>query len=808
MQIWYNKLDMKIDNLLEKLNKDQIKPVLDTEGAVLVIAGAGSGKTRVLTTRIAYLILEKQVSPAEIVAITFTNKAAEEMKERLTKMVGDEATLIWASTIHSMCVRILRNNIDKLGYDSNFTIYDEQDKEKVLKNVFADLNLDADKLLKTAKNIISTAKNDCVMPRDFKFEFAHLRFVEELSNVYEGYENELNRSNALDFDDLLLKTYQLFREFPEVACFYAEKFKYIHIDEFQDTNKVQFAIAKILASKHNNIFVVGDDDQSIYAWRGAKIENILSFDKIYPNAKIYKLEQNYRSTKKILELANCIIKNNSERREKELWTENGDGVKIETFVGTDENNEATYAALQIKNLMARSKDLSYKDFAVFMRVNALSRAFEQEFTKYAIPYKIYGGFRFFERKEIKDVLSYLKVITNPSDDEAFVRSISTPKRGIGDKTLQELREFARAKGLSMVKSLELLDLTTIKGASKTKLYNYKLLLDKFNEFATENGVAKVIDFIIETTDFLSQFQEKSEENTSKIYNINELKNTAEQFERDNPNSTIADYLNSMTLSSDTDAINSDDVVTIATIHAVKGLEYNCVFVAGLDEKILPVSRSSDDDDLEEERRLMYVAVTRARQRLYLTRATSRYLYGRREFMAPSRFLKEARPVLTPESEDTKNKRAYEQVEFGDYSYNNGYGSRQNYYGGGNAGYGSQNSRRGDYYKNSKYEGFGNDNYSRSGYGLDGFPIEDNQSSSGYSGYSSNYAKTFLNSNKPKENKANIGKYKSGTKVKHTKFGEGTVIAVKGEGDNIIVDVAFKGVGIKSLSEKYAPMEIL
>ena len=801
---------MYIDNLLEKLNKEQIKPVLDTEGAVLVIAGAGSGKTRVLTTRIAYLILEKNVNPSEIVAITFTNKAAQEMKERLIKMVGDEANLIWASTIHSLCVRILRSNIDKLGYDTNFSIYDEQDKEKVLKKVFADLNLDADKLLKSAKNLISTAKNDCLSPNEVKFEYAHLHFIEELSSVYEKYENELNRSNALDFDDLLLKTYELFKNFPEVATYYAEKFKYVHIDEFQDTNKVQFAIAKVLASKHNNIFAVGDDDQSIYSWRGAKIENILSFDKTYPNAKIYKLEQNYRSTKKILELANCIIKNNTERREKQLWTENGEGVKIETFVGADENNEATYTALQIKNLMARSKDLSYKDFAVFMRVNALTRAYEQEFTKYAIPYKIYGGFRFFERKEIKDVLAYLKVIINPADDESFLRSISAPKRGIGEKTLQELREFSRARSLSMYQALELLDFSTIKNASKTKLYNYKLLLDKFSQFAKENGVAKVIDYVLETTDFLSQFQEKSEENTSKIYNINELKNTAEQFERDNPNSTISDYLNSMTLSSDTDAINSDDVVTIATIHAVKGLEYNCVFVAGLDEKILPISRLSDDDDLEEERRLMYVAVTRAKQRLYLTRATSRYMYGKREFMAPSRFLKEACPVLMPDVEETKNKRAYESAEFGDYPFNNGHGrnfdSRQNSYGS-YSGYGNSNSFKGDYYKNSKYEGFGNDNYASRGYGLDGFPIEDGDSGS-YSGYSSNYAKTFLNSNKPKENKANIGKYKSGIKVKHAKFGEGTVIAVKGEGDNIIVDVAFKGVGIKSLSAKYAPMEIL
>ena len=786
---------MDITTLINKLNSNQVKPVLDTEGAVLVIAGAGSGKTRVLTTRIAHLILQKDVKPYEIVAITFTNKAAGEMKERLQKIVGESANEIWASTIHSMCVRILRHDIEKIGYDKNFTIYDESDKEKVLKRVFSDLNLDADKLLKTAKNIISQAKNECIFPSEFKTAYCHLHFVDEINAVYQRYQNELEHSNALDFDDILLMTYKLFVENKEVANFYAEKFKYIHIDEFQDTNKVQFAIAQILASKHGNLFVVGDDDQSIYGWRGAKIENILSFDDIYRGAKIYKLEQNYRSTKKILQLANCIIKNNTGRREKQLWTDNGEGARIETFVGTDENNEASYVALQIKNLMARS-NLQYKDFAVFMRVNALSRAFEQEFTKYAIPYRIYGGFKFFERKEIKDVLSYLKIIVNPTDDESFIRCISTPKRGIGEKTLTELREFAVSCGESMFNSLIYLDQTTIGGAAKTKLFNFKLLLDSFRDYAKENNVAKVLKFILDSTDFVSQFVEKTEENTSKLYNISELINTAEQFVKDNPDMNIADYLNSMTLSSDTDAINSDDVVTIATIHATKGLEYKCVFVAGLDEKILPVSRSNEEDDLEEERRLMYVAITRAKERLYLTRATSRYMYGKREFMVQSRFLKEGRPVLMPDFKERTPK-------FEDDSYYGGnvnlygYDQRRSDYNSYNNGYNSQ--------RNSKYEGFGQSSFSSSRYDSDGFPFEDNSSSAGYS---SSYAKTFLNANKPKENKLNISKFKSGTKVNHKKFGEGTVIAVKGEGDTMIVDVAFKGIGIKSLSAKFAPMEIV
>ena len=745
-----------IRQLIEQLNEEQIKPVLDTEGAVLVIAGAGSGKTRVLTTRIAYLVLEKKVSPANIMAITFTNKAAGEMKERLKKIVGDIDDM-WVSTIHSMCVRILRRDIDKLGYDKNFTIYDESDKDKVLKRAFEELGYDVDAFFKPVKNVISNAKNECLSPEEYKKAYAGTRFVNEYAEIYQKYNDLLERSNALDFDDLLFKTYKLFVEHPEVASYYASKFEYVHIDEFQDTNKVQFALAQALSSKHCNIFVVGDDDQSIYSWRGAKIENILSFDDIYRGAKVYKLQRNYRSTKKILQLANCIIANNTERREKELWTDNSDGVKIETFVGTDENNEATYTALQIKNLMSRNPSLKYSDFAVFMRINALSRAYEQEFMKYGIPCRVYGGFKFFERKEIKDVLSYLKVINNPYDDESFLRCISTPKRGIGDKTLRELREYCYTKSLSMYEGLSQLEYTSIGGSAKSKLYNFGLLLDGFKSFAENNKVVDLIDHILEKTGFLEQFAEKSEENTSKLYNISELKNSAEQFSKDNQGSTLADYLNSVTLSTDIDDINNDDSVTIATIHASKGLEYTCVFVAGLDQDILPIARSKNDDaEMEEERRLMYVAVTRARERLYLTRAMSRYLYGRREHMVQSQFLKEAQPVLSPTRVEEKKPT---------YSYN--------------------------------YDKRFDTN------------IDDFGSSNSTGGYSSSYAKTMLSSSKPKVNtNFKTNKYNNGTKVKHAKFGEGIVVAVKGDAENVIVDVAFKGIGIKSLSAKYAPMEIV
>ena len=774
------------DELLGKLNEEQIKPVLDTEGAVLVLAGAGSGKTRVLTTRIAYLIGEKGVRPYEIAAITFTNKAAGEMKERLTAAVGDISEM-WVSTFHSMCVRILRRDADKIGYDPDFTIYDETDKDKVLKRVFETLGYDAEKLLKSAKNVISNAKNDCIDPEEFKQANAGLKFVQEFYNVYKEYENQLNRSNAMDFDDLLFVTYKLFREKPEVADYYSRKFRYIHIDEFQDTNKVQFALAKRLALSHGNIFAVGDDDQSIYGWRGAKIENILSFDTYYPAAKVYKLERNYRSTKKILSLANCIIANNTGRHPKELWTENVDGARIETFVGTDENNEATYAALQIKNLMARYPDMKYGDFAVFMRLNALSRAYEQEFTKYGIPYRIFGGFRFFERKEIKDVLSYLKVINNPSDDESFLRSVASPRRGIGDKTLRELREFAVGEGCSMYAATEKLHLTTIGAAAKTKLFNFKTLLDGFKSFSAGHKVAETMEYVLDCTGFNEQFAEKTEENASKLYNISELLNSAEQFEKDNAGATLSDYLNSVTLSSDTDDINSDDAVTVATIHSVKGLEFKCVFVSGLDEKIIPISRSAgDESELEEERRLMYVAVTRARERLYLTRAASRYLYGSREHMTQSRFLKEAQPVLNPGG-------AAKSAAYGNANdYGNGYGGGGSYGKGYDGGYPR-------YGNNPKYDGYG------------GTPRDEEISFSGSnrpSGYSSSYARNFLAGNKPKPAATGGSGYKCGTKVRHAKFGEGTVITVKGEGDNIIIDVAFKGVGIKQLSAKYAPLEIL
>ena len=760
-----------IDNVLAKLNKDQINPVLDTEGAVLVIAGAGSGKTRVLTSRIAYLIAEKNVPPYEILAITFTNKAADEMKTRLVDLCGDISDM-WVSTIHSLCVRILRANIDKLGYDDNFTIYDDTDKEKVLKRVIEDLSIDADKFLKTAKNHISNAKNECLDPEDYKEEYSSFNNIDTYYEIYKEYQSRLEQSNSVDFDDLLFLTYRLFKENPDIAVHYAERFRYVHIDEFQDTNRVQFEIAGALSQVHGNLFVVGDDDQSIYGWRGAKIENILKFDDIYRGAKIYRLEQNYRSTKKILDLANCIIAKNKARRSKKLWTENPEGEKIDFYVGRDEQAEASYVAMMIKSMVMQGA--KYADFAVFMRVNAISRAFEQEFTKYGIPYKVFGGFRFYERKEIKDVLSYLKLINNNLDDESFLRSISVPRRGIGDKTLRELREYAVSKGLSLYDSIDFLgdEVTT---STKKKLFTYKNLIEEFAKYSKDHTVPELIDFILTSTGFMEQFSENTEENVNKKYNIAELKNSAELFAKDNVGTTLADYLNAVTLSSDTDDINSVDAVTLATIHSAKGLEYKNVFVTGLDEKVLPILRNGDED-IEEERRLMYVAVTRAKNKLFLTRAQSRYMYGGREYMAQSRFLADARPVLNVGNTGTSSNYQSEKRSFDNYG-------------------GYQSSSRTEFNKKYENQGFGQ------------VYEEDDGYSSSFS-FSSKTANKYVQGNKPVEQNNGSVQYKCGMKVRHKKFGEGTVIQVKQSGDNTIVDVAFKGVGIKALAVKFAPLEII
>lgn len=764
-----------MSDFLSKLNEEQIQPVLQTEGAVLVIAGAGSGKTRVLTSRIAHIVKDLGVSPYNVLAITFTNKAADEMKERLSGMI-DGVEDMWVCTIHSMCVRLLRYGAEKIGYGRDFSIYSETDKDKVVKRVIVSLGLEVDQYAKSAKNLISARKTKNLSIEEFEKDNARMKNIGDIVRIMKGYEEELKRSNAFDFDDLLIKTHELLSEDRETLGRFSNRFRYIHIDEFQDTNAVQYDIVKMLSYAHGNIFAVGDDDQSIYGWRGADINNILGFERDFKNAKVYKLERNYRSTKKILDVANTVIKHNVNRKDKTLWTGNDDGVNPEVYIADDESGEAQYTAIQIKNLVARG--YKYSDFAVLMRINALSRSYEQEFMKYGLPYRVYGGFKFFERKEIKDLTAYLRLLCNPLDNEAVLRVINVPKRGIGDKSIEVLQKYADGNGFSVFDGVFDCDLLDLNNGAKSKIRSFKdiissLIVDKETMTLTE-----LVKSVIDKTNYMSCFEEKTEENEDKKLNVNELIASVEEFEKQNPQASLSEYLNGITLSSDTDEINDGNFITLATVHSVKGLEYRVVFVCGLDREIFPIERNgSIDDDIEEERRLMYVAVTRARERLYITRAKSRFLYGSRRPTFQSEFLNEiSDKVALPRDSYSVNRR------YPDTDYTQ---------------------------KPSQYGGY----RSRSDYGgsYGGYSSEESLSAS-YGTYKKSFANSYMQNRKaaaPAQKAVGSGDdYKAGTKVIHKKFGEGIIVARKQNGDDVVIDVAFKGIGVKSLVVRYAPIEVV
>ena len=772
-------------DLLNKLNDEQIKPVMDTEGAVLVIAGAGSGKTRVLTSRIAHLVEDLNVDPYNILAITFTNKAADEMKERLEKIIGDISQM-WVCTIHSMCVKILRKYAERLDYKKDFSIYSETDKDKVLKRIIIGLGLESDKYLKTSKNLISALKNKDMSTEQFARENPRMRDVTSYMKIIDEYNAELFRSNAMDFDDLLIKTYHLLAEQRDVLLALSKRFRYIHVDEFQDTNFVQYNIVKLLSYVNGNLFVVGDDDQSIYGWRGADINNILDFEHDFKGAKTYKLERNYRSTKKILEFANTIIANNTLRKNKVLWTDNDEGVKPELFVANEESGEAQYTALQIKTFV-QQRGYKYSDFAVLMRINALSRSYEQEFMKYGIPCKVYGGFKFFERKEIKDLTAYLRILCNPLDNEAVLRVINVPKRGIGDKSIEQLVYYSERNGLSVFDGVFDCDNLDLNAGAKAKIRGFKDIISKLIVAKETMPLLDLVKEVIAKTNFMSCFEEDTPENDDKKKNVNEFLSSVEEFARLNPESPLSEYLNSITLSSDTDEINEGEFVTLATIHSVKGLEYRCVFICGLDAEIFPMQRALEEDTEEEERRLMYVAITRARERLFFTRARSRFLYGGRRATEPSKFLEELSDKLGLVK---KSEQRYGQ---------NGYSSDHATYGSyGAGGYGGEES-----YGSSKNSGYsGNYGSSNSDYGY----------SKSYGGYKTNsYATGYTaQTSKPTEKiqSADLGKFHTGTNVRHKKFGDGVIISTKNNGGELIADVAFKNVGIKSLVLRLAPLEVI
>ena len=620
-----------MNSLLTGLNKEQQQAVQHTEGPLLILAGAGSGKTKVLTVRIAHL-LAQGVNPYEILAITFTNKAAKEMKSRVESLVGDVANRIWLSTFHSFCAKFLRFEIDNfLGYNSNFTIYDTSDSQAVIKSALKALNLD-DKYYPVGAMIaaISDAKNKLLFASDFRKQ-ARDFYQQKVADVYEYYERELRKNNALDFDDLLLVAVKLLQSNAAVLDKYSHRFRYVMIDEYQDTNHAQYVLAKLLASHWKNIAVVGDADQSIYAWRGADIQNILDFEKDYPNCRSIKLEQNYRSTKIILDAANAVIDNNEGRPEKNLWTDKTEGTKIQHFTAQSEHEEAAF----IGDTIAKKHDIHdvpYGDMAILYRTNAQSRVLEEALIKRALPYTMVGGTKFYDRKEIKDVLAYLRVLYNPFDDLSLLRIINVPKRSIGATTVAKLQDYAREKGTSLFMTLTQLHLIdSIKGKTKEKLEEFGILIFTLVSEMEDKTVLDILESILDRTGYLAQLEESTDpQDQARAENIGELLSVAKDFQDTNPSGTVEDFLEQVALVNDVDSFEQEEAkVTLMTLHAAKGLEFPIVFLCGLEEGLFPHSRTlMNPEEIEEERRLAYVGITRAEKELYISNATTRTVFGR------------------------------------------------------------------------------------------------------------------------------------------------------------------------------------
>src|SRR5690625_1565833 len=636
-----------VDDLLVGLNKEQQEAVKHTDGALLIMAGAGSGKTRVLTHRIAYLLSEKDVSPRNILAITFTNKAAREMKDRVNRLVGQGGEQIWVSTFHSMCVRILRRDIDRIGYSRNFTILDSGDQLTVIKQVLRNLNIDPKQFDPRAMlGQIGNAKNELITHEEYSSKVGNF-FERQVAQIYEAYQKMLVKNQSLDFDDLIMQTTHLFERVPEVLEYYQRRFQYIHVDEYQDTNHAQYQLVKQLASRFQNLCVVGDSDQSIYRWRGADIANILSFEKDYPAAKVVFLEQNYRSTKSILAAANKVIERNPSRKPKNLWTENEDGQKLNYYQGTTERDEALFVVDKIQDLI-HSKKYSPHDIAILYRTNAQSRAIEDALMKSTISYQMVGGTRFYDRKEIKDMIAYLRLITNPDDDFSFERVVNEPKRGIGATSIERLRAYATDHGISLYQTIKEVDFTGVTPRAANALSEFDALLTSLIQQQEFLNATDMVEEVLERTGYEQMLKnEQSIESLSRLENLEEFMTVTQDFEATNEeDQSLVAFLTDLALIADIDAVDEEDPdhqekITLMTLHAAKGLEFPVVFLIGMEENVFPHSRSMmDDEEMEEERRLAYVGITRAEQELYLTHAKMRTLYGRTNMNPMSRFITE------------------------------------------------------------------------------------------------------------------------------------------------------------------------
>ena len=628
---------------INKLNKMQRLAVTTTEGAVLILAGAGSGKTRVITNKIAYLIEEKNVNPYNILAITFTNKAAKEMLLRVEEMIGEDSKRVWISTFHAFCTKVLRMEAHHLNYDNNFTIYDTSDKQTLIKNCMDALDYNKQSIspsLIAAE--ISRAKDSMIDVREYENTYESDYIGSKVSKVYALYQEELKKNNAMDFDDLIYNCIRLFKEHKDVLEKYQFKFKYIMVDEYQDTNFSQYMLIKMLSDIHKNICVVGDDDQSIYTWRGADIRNILEFEKDFDNVLQIKLEQNYRSTSNIINAAHSVIKKNNERKEKKIWTDANEGEKIKLYSATSERDESNYVAINIRK-MVENQCYDYKDFAVLYRANSLSRNYEEAFMKYGIPYKIFGGLKFYDRMEIKDILAYLRIIDNKYDDISLKRIINVPKRSIGAKTIEKLESYARQNNMSILDAMDEIDNIVSTTKTRESVKKFKVLISSLKSLSKVISVSELLEKVLENTNYKKIYlEENSIESQSRLENIDELKSVVKEFELNSEDKTLSGFLQNATLSTDMDEnIKNDNFVSLMTIHSSKGLEFRVVFLVALEEDIFPSSRSIlEESKLEEERRLCYVAITRAKEKLFMTRTTMRMLYGKTNCNPVSRFVGE------------------------------------------------------------------------------------------------------------------------------------------------------------------------
>lgn len=745
-----------ISDIIEKLNPAQREAVENTEGAVLILAGAGSGKTRVLTTRIGYLMEEKNVKAESILAITFTNKAANEMRERVEETLeGTDTKEMWITTFHSCCVRILRKSINKIGYNRSFVIYDSPDQITLIKDCMRELNI-SDKAFdpKYVLSCISNAKDKLYSPKKYmKLNEGDISKT-KIGEIYALYQDRLKRNSALDFDDLIMKTVELFNECPDVLDFYRNKFRYIMVDEYQDTSKAQYELIKLLAKQHQNICVVGDDDQSIYGWRGADIRNILEFERDYDNVKIVKLEQNYRSTQVILDAANHVIANNTERKRKRLWSDKKEGQLIKIQLAENEIEEGDFISNTI-NYMRRYEDRQYKDFAVLYRANAQARSVEDALNRAGIPYNIYGGIKFYERKEIKDIIAYLRVIQNPQDDISLKRIINVPRRGIGLRTIEKIEDRASLKEESIYSVLiDIEDNSDISRKARASISEFVDLMSTLRSFTEVYTVSQVIEKVLDVTGYKDELlKEKNNEGEDRLENLQELISVALEFESQSEDKSLETFLTNIALNAEPDSEEeTEDRVSLMTIHSSKGLEFPVVFLAGMEERIFPIARaiqSMKDSDIEEERRLCYVGITRAKEELFLTLTRKRTLYGRTNPSIASRFIEE----LPTECIERLNKEQKE-LSFSKANYN----ILDKY--------------------TQKYK-MNNMNRMQA-------------------------AKKANATIKSSSNESNIDNLKLGVKVHHPKFGLGTVVALKGPD----VTIAFDNQGIKTINKEYTTLDLV